>query len=58
MTVFRMMAKAGEEALLELKKHGTQESFLGRMQTRQALYEVLGYEQYDLFAKRMKGGIE
>jgi methylisocitrate lyase len=58
MTVFRMMAKAGEEALLELKKHGTQESFLGRMQTRQALYELLGYEQYDLFAKRMKGGIE
>ena len=58
MTVFRMMAKAGEEALLELKKHGTQESFLGHMQTRQALYELLGYEQYDLFAKRMKGGIE
>ncbi|HNP30124.1 MAG TPA: methylisocitrate lyase [Nitrospirales bacterium] len=58
MTVFRMMAKAGEEALLELKKHGTQESILSRMQTRQALYEVLGYEQYDLFDRRMREGTE
>ncbi len=58
MTVFRMMARAGEEALLELKKNGTQEPFLGRMQTRQALYEVLEYQQYDLFARRMKGEIE
>ena len=53
MTVFRMMAKAGEEALRELKDQGTQESFLGRMQTRQALYEVLQYQQYDDFDREM-----
>lgn len=58
MTVFRMMAKVGEEALLELKKQGTQESFLGRMQTRQALYEVLGYEKYDHFERQMKEVVE
>ncbi len=58
MTVFRMMAKAGEEALLELKKYGTQESFLGRMQTRQALYEVLEYQTYDQFERQMKEVVE
>lgn len=58
MTVFRMMAKAGEEALLDLKKHGTQASFLGRMQTRQALYDVLEYEKYDQFDRRIKGETE
>jgi methylisocitrate lyase len=56
MTVFRMMAKAGEEALLELQAQGTQHTMLNRMQTRQALYEVLGYEQYEQFDRRMKGG--
>jgi methylisocitrate lyase len=58
MTVFRMMAKAGEEVLLELRKQGTQESFLNRMQTRQELYEVLEYQKYVQFERQMKEGIE
>jgi methylisocitrate lyase len=58
MTVFRVMAKDGTAALLELKNQGTQQSFLGRMQTRQELYEVLEYQKYDQFEKQMKEGIE
>jgi len=56
MTVFRVMAKAGEEALLELRQQGTQQAFLNRMQTRQALYEVLEYQKYDQFEEMMKEG--
>ncbi len=51
MTVFRVMAKEGRAALLELQKQGTQQAFLDRMQTRQALYEVLDYQQYEHVAK-------
>ncbi len=54
MTVFRVMAKEGIGALMELKKQGTQQAFLDRMQTRQALYEVLDYQQYERFDKEMK----
>lgn len=54
MTVFRVMAKEGIAALLELKKQGTQQAFLDRMQTRQALYEVLDYQKYDQFDRQMK----
>ncbi|MFZ1746103.1 MAG: isocitrate lyase/phosphoenolpyruvate mutase family protein, partial [Nitrospirales bacterium] len=51
MTVFRVMAKEGRAALLELQKQGTQQSFLDRMQTRQALYEVLDYQKYERVPK-------
>lgn len=47
MTVFRVMAKEGRAALLELQKQGTQQAFLDRMQTRQALYKVLDYQKYE-----------
>lgn len=47
MTVFRVMAKEGLAALLELQKQGTQRDFLDRMQTRQELYEVLEYQKYE-----------
>ncbi|MBI5863836.1 MAG: methylisocitrate lyase [Planctomycetes bacterium] len=42
-TLMRCAMKAVEHALGELKQHGTQKHFLDRMQTRQELYELLGY---------------
>ncbi|MDR4460128.1 MAG: methylisocitrate lyase [Nitrospirales bacterium] len=47
MTVFRVMAQEALAALLDLQKQGTQQAFLGRMQTRQELYEVLNYQKYE-----------
>ena len=35
---------AMDEALAVLKREQTQKSILGRMQTRQELYDLLGYE--------------
>ena len=54
MTMFRVMAKEGIQALQELKNQGTQQSFLDRMQTRQRLYELVEYQQYDAFDTKMK----
>jgi methylisocitrate lyase len=54
MTLFRVMAKAVEEVLLELKNQGTQQSFIERMQSREQLYDVLGYKHYDQFERQMK----
>ena len=51
MTVFRVMAKEGRAVLLELQNQGTQQAFLDRMQTRQALYEVLDYQKYERVPK-------
>ncbi|HLB02752.1 MAG TPA: methylisocitrate lyase [Nitrospiria bacterium] len=47
MTALRVMMKAAEQGLLELKNAGTQKGLLGRMQTRQELYELLGYSSYE-----------
>jgi methylisocitrate lyase len=46
MTAFRVMMKAVEGALRELKETGTQQGFLQNMQTRQELYELLDYDEY------------
>lgn len=42
-TLMRCAMKAVEHALAELKTHGTQKAILDRMQTRQELYDLLGY---------------
>jgi methylisocitrate lyase len=42
-TLQRVAIKAVTEALGELRQRGTQESLLDRMQTRQELYDLLGY---------------
>jgi len=47
MTIFRVMMKAAEAALRELKRSGTQRGLLGEMQTRKELYALLDYEQYE-----------
>lgn len=45
MTGFRVAMKAMEDALLELKKQGTQKGLLKRMQTREELYKLIGYNK-------------
>jgi methylisocitrate lyase len=46
-TALRIAAKAVESLLIELETLGTQRESLGRMQTRQQLYELLRYADYE-----------
>lgn len=43
-TAFRVAMKASEQCLGDLRRRGSQKSWLDRMQTRQELYEMLGYD--------------
>jgi len=52
MTAFRVMMKSAEKCLQILKKTGTQRSFLGQMQTRKELYDLLGYKVSDTLRRR------
>lgn len=45
-TSLRVAMKAIEEMLHEVRTSGTQRDLLGRMQTRQQLYDLLEYDQY------------
>jgi len=58
MTAFRVMMKAVQQALLELKKAGTQKSLLSRMQTRRELYELVRYDQYPLEHPKTKKSVK
>ena len=44
MSAFRVAMKASEEFLRDLKKSGTQTSWIEKMQTRQELYDLLEYD--------------
>ena len=44
MTVFRVSMKSAEDFLHELKRRGTQQGWMKRMQTRQELYDLLKYD--------------
>lgn len=46
-TALRVTTKAVEQILRELKTHGTQRNLLAQMHTRQQLYELLQYEEYE-----------
>ena len=46
-TALRMATKAIEQMLVELKTHGTQRDLLERMHTRQQLYDLLRYAEYE-----------
>lgn len=46
-TIFRVAMKAAQNALIQLSAEGTQARFLNVMQTRQELYELINYSQYD-----------
>jgi methylisocitrate lyase len=47
LTAFRMMSAAAERAYATLRRDGTQKALLGHMQTREQLYEALGYHEYE-----------
>ena len=47
LTAFRSAMKAAEETLKDVLKHGTQKASVPRMQTRQELYDLLGYTEYE-----------
>jgi methylisocitrate lyase len=46
-TALRMATKAIERVLVELKNHGSQRGLLEQMQSRQQLYDLLRYEEYE-----------
>lgn len=46
-TLLRVAMKAVEEALGTLKAEGTQKTLVGRMQTRQELYDLIRYTDYE-----------
>ncbi len=47
LTAFRVAMRAAEDTLRDLLEHGTQRSSVPKMQTRQQLYDVLGYTGYE-----------
>lgn len=47
LSVFRAMSAAAAEVFQTLRREGTQAGLLGKMQTRDALYDVLGYHGYE-----------
>ena len=47
LTAFRMMSAAAERAYATLRRDGTQKTLLDAMQTREQLYETLGYHEYE-----------
>jgi methylisocitrate lyase len=44
LTAFRVSMHAAGECLRDLKRRGSQRSWLARMQSRAELYELLGYD--------------
>lgn len=55
-TMLRVAMRAVEAALAVLADEGTQESLLDLMQTRQELYDLLGYAGYEERDRRYFGG--
>ena len=56
LSAFRAMSKAAENVYQAIRKTGTQQAVMDTMQTREQLYEVLNYHQFeqtldDLFAQ-------
>jgi methylisocitrate lyase len=47
LTAFRVALRAAEQALIHLKAHGQQRDLLPQMLTRQELYDLLGYADYE-----------
>ncbi len=65
LSAFRAMSKAAENVYATLRRDGTQKAALDTMQTREELYEVLGYHAYEqkldeLFGKNkeLPGGMK
>ncbi|HVW20298.1 MAG TPA: methylisocitrate lyase [Opitutaceae bacterium] len=47
LSAFRAMSRAAEEAYAAIRRDGTPRAVLERMQTREQLYDVLGYHEYE-----------
>ena len=47
LSAYRAMSRAAENVYAVLRKDGTQQSEIENMQTRDELYEVLGYHEYE-----------
>jgi len=47
LSAYRAMSKAAENVYATLRRDGTQKSLIEGMQTRDELYEVLGYHEYE-----------
>jgi methylisocitrate lyase len=47
LSAFRAMSAAAEETYAAIRREGTARALLGKMQTRERLYEVLGYHEYE-----------
>lgn len=56
LTAFRAAMKAAEDTLRDLFTHGTQAASVPKMQSRLALYELLGYTGYEARDKAYFGG--
>jgi len=57
LSAYRAMAKAAEDVYRTLRKDGSQQAAVDKMQTRAELYDVLGYHEYEekldqLFAEK------
>ena len=55
-TVFRVAMKAIEAALATIADEGSQRSFLDLMQTREELYELLDYHDFEQHDREYFGG--
>ena len=47
LSAYRAMSKAAENVYATLRKEGSQQSIIDDMQTREELYDVLGYHEYE-----------
>ena len=56
LTAFRVAMKAADDALAALHRAGHQKDFLGKMQTRAELYDLLGYTGYEQRDREYFGG--
>jgi methylisocitrate lyase len=52
-TALRLAMGAVEEGLAAIRDAGTNAGLVNRMQTRQRLYDLIGYEDYNVFDKRI-----
>jgi methylisocitrate lyase len=56
LSAFRAMSRAALEVFGAIRREGTQAGVIGRMQTRDELYEVLGYRAFEARLDALYGG--
>lgn len=56
MTLLRVMAKFGGAMLADLKREGTQQGWLDRMQTREELYRLIRYAYFEAMDRQVAKG--